>query len=200
MAAGLAALGDQHIGAGIALLDRVFQRSDQSADLDAAPMDRVDDMLGRHAHGADHELHRIAQCDLERAFAVARGHLHLGRMFAGKLGRLAGGQPRNIGAVDQAADEIAIFAGQNLVGVALILQRREGAGEDDIDTVGLAVDVPVDPFQRRLQLIRRHPGRAQHAHAAGARGLDHHVTAMREGEDRQVDAEHLGDGGAHHDD
>jgi hypothetical protein len=39
--------------------------------------------------------------------------------------------------------------------------------------------------------LRAHAGQAEHSETTGLRDLDDHVAAMREGEDRRLDPEHL---------
>ena len=63
----------------------------------------------------------------------------------------------------------------------------------DVDAVRLAADVLVDPLQLELELVRREGERAEHAHAAGVRHRGDDVAAVREGKDRELDAEHLGE-------
>jgi len=64
-------------------------------------------------------------------------------------------------------------------------------GDDDVDAVGLAVDMLVDPLQLQLQLVGRERQGAQDTHASRAADGGGHVSAMGEGEDRELDAEHL---------
>jgi hypothetical protein len=66
-----------------------------------------------------------------------------------------------------------------------------GGGHQDVDAVGPAADVVVDPLQLGVDALRAHAGHAEHAQATGLRDLDDHVAAMREGEDRRLDAEHF---------
>ena len=53
-----------------------------------------------------------------------------------------------------------------------------GGRDDDVDTIGPAADMVVDPAQFGLQLLRTDGGRAQHAEAAGLGDLDDDVAAM----------------------
>jgi len=64
-------------------------------------------------------------------------------------------------------------------------------GDDDVDAVGLAVHVLVDPLQLQLELVGRERKRAEHPHAAGPTDGGGHVAAVGEGEDRKLDPEHL---------
>ena len=62
-----------------------------------------------------------------------------------------------------------------------------------VDAVRLAAHVLVDPVQLELELVGREGERAEHAHAAGVGDRGDDVAAVREGEDRELDAEHLGE-------
>ena len=64
---------------------------------------------------------------------------------------------------------------------------------DDVDAVGLAVDVLVDPVQLDLELLGREGERAEHAEAAGLAHRGDDVAAVAEGEDRELDAELVAD-------
>ena len=63
------------------------------------------------------------------------------------------------------------------------------AGDDDVDAVGLVADVLVDPLQLDLELLGGEADGAEHAEAAGLGDGDDDVTAVGEGEDRELDAE-----------
>ncbi len=78
--------------------------------------------------------------------------------------------------------------------LALTFELRR---HDDVDAVGLAADVLVDPGQLLVQLLGRVGRGAQHAEAAGVGHRGHHVTAVTEGEERKVDTELLTDRGFH---
>ena len=61
----------------------------------------------------------------------------------------------------------------------------------DVDAVRLAVDVLVDPVELDLELLGRERERAEHAHPAGVGHRGDDVAAVAEGEDGQVDPEHV---------
>ena len=63
---------------------------------------------------------------------------------------------------------------------------------DDVDAVRLAVDVLVDPVELDLELLGRERERAEHAEPAGLAHRGDDVAAVAEGEDRELDPEHLG--------
>jgi hypothetical protein len=78
--------------------------------------------------------------------------------------------------------------------------RHGGAGfhglmlrNQNVDAVGFAVDVIIDPFQFFFQRFGAESCSAQHAETACAAHGSHHVTAMTEGEKRKFRAYELRD-------
>ena len=55
----------------------------------------------------------------------------------------------------------------------------------------------VDPVEFDLELLGGESDGAEHAEAAGLADRDHHIAAVREGEDRELDAEVVADGRVH---
>jgi uncharacterized protein (TIGR00369 family) len=76
--------------------------------------------------------------------------------------------------------------------VARVLRRH-----DQVDAERQVADLALDPRQVDLELLGRVGDRTQHPEAARLRHRRHHVAAVGEGEDRQLDPEQVGDGGAH---
>ena len=70
-------------------------------------------------------------------------------------------------------------------------------GHREVDAVRLAVDVLVDPGELDLELVGAERERAEHPVAAGLADRGDDVAAVREGEERELDAELVADGGAH---
>ena len=68
---------------------------------------------------------------------------------------------------------------------------------DEVDAVGLAVDVLVDPLQLDLELLGREVQGAEDAHPAGPADRGDDVAAVAEGEDREFQAEVAGELCAH---
>ena len=83
-----------------------------------------------------------------------------------------------------------------VVGVDALGQLDLGR-HDEVDAVGLAVDVLVDPLQLDLELVGREVERAEHAHAAGPAHRGDDVAAVAEREDRELEAQVPGELGAH---
>ena len=71
------------------------------------------------------------------------------------------------------------------------------AGDHDVDAVGLVADVLVDPVELDLELLGREADGAEHAEAAGLADGGDDVAAVGEGEDRELDAELVAEGGVH---
>ena len=152
----------------------------------------------RRAERVGEQRDRVLERDLDLR---ARGRRRSSRAAPCRR-RLARGQRRARRARPAALHELAVLrrdhalaACSTLVGVAgraLVL-----GGHDDIDAVGLAVDVLVDPVELDLELLGREGERAEHAHAAGAAHRRDDVAAVAEREDRELDAEGVADFGVH---
>src|SRR5271166_51572 len=82
----------------------------------------------------------------------------------------------------------------------LFVFDREVLRNKDVDAVGLTVDMIVDPFQLEVKLIDRESGRSKHSETAGSADSSHHVAAVAEGHQREIDAEHFANGCFHSDD
>ena len=63
--------------------------------------------------------------------------------------------------------------------------------DDQIDAVGLSVDVIIDPLQLHLEALRRMADGTEDAEAAGFADRSDHVSTMAEGKERKLDAELL---------
>src|SRR5208282_578561 len=74
---------------------------------------------------------------------------------------------------------------------ALLVLDREILWNEHVDAVRFAVDVIVDPFQLTLEQIRRETGRSEYSETPGAAHSSHHVPAVAEGQQREIDAEHF---------
>ncbi len=71
------------------------------------------------------------------------------------------------------------------------------AGDDDVDAVRTVADVLVDPVEFDLELLGTEPDRAQHPEPTRLRHCCHHVAAVGEREDRELDPELPGHFGLH---
>ena len=73
-----------------------------------------------------------------------------------------------------------------LVGV-LLADALVLAGDDDVDAVGVVADVVVDPVQLDGELLGAEADGSEHPEPAGPADGRHHVTAVREGENGELD-------------
>ena len=65
--------------------------------------------------------------------------------------------------------------------------------QQEIDAVGAASDLGVDPGKIDLELLGAVSDRSEHTEAAGTRHGGHDVSAVTEGEDRKLAPEQFGD-------
>jgi hypothetical protein len=193
VSAGLRALGDDDVDAGLLVAQRLLHTTTQRSHQAAALVDRLDDALGRRAE-------RVGdQCDplvTERLFHErnARG---LGPPE--QVGLLVVRPFRDAVLAKQLLRELAVLARDHrlepllqLPGVhlpdPLVLLGNHG-----VDPVGLVAHVLVDPFELHGELLGGEPHRAQHAQTAGPAHLDHDVATVGEGEDGNLYAQPLAD-------
>ena len=139
---------------------------------------------------------------------VGEGHVEqrlvaLGRDVepaARRRARLLGAAPDAI-AGQQVVDERAVLLGQqipSLLGVDPALLGADVLGrQQQVDPVGFAAGLFLDPGQLVLQPSRTVRDRAEDAESAGVGHRGHDVAAVAEGADREFNAEHLGDSGPH---
>ena len=180
---GLGALRDDQVNARGDLLDGVLLGSDQRRDGDATFLARLDHVVRRYPQRIGDELHRMGQRDVEQ---LAAGVPRQRRPAEAAL-RLG----FDVVVAQQVVDEIAVglrdAAGQvgarQLLALALELRRH-----DQIHPVGLAADRLVDPRQLTVELLGGVRRGAQHAESAGVGDRGHHVAAVAEREEREVDA------------
>ena len=90
------------------------------------------------------------------------------------------------------AQRLGQFFGGQVRVHALVLVR-----DDDVDPVRMIADVLVDPLQLDLELLGREADSPQHAETTGLAHRDDDIAAVREREDRELDAELVADGSVH---
>jgi hypothetical protein len=110
------------------------------------------------------------------------------------------GQRWNVVVGQNPLHELLLF-GRNQGAEGLQVERLALADEllrhGEIHAVRLATAVLVDPGQFNLELIGAEGQGAEHAIATGPTDLGHDVTAMGEGEERELDAESVTDWSEH---
>ena len=70
-------------------------------------------------------------------------------------------------------------------------------GDHDVDPVRMVADVLVDPLELDLEFLRGEADRPQHTETAGLAHRDDDIAAVRERENRKLDAEFVADGSVH---
>ncbi len=193
MAAGLGALGDHDVDPGSLVREGLLRGAAERGDEAARRVDLADHVRRRRAERVRDQPHPLV---LHRHLDLRRGG---GRGPAEQLVHraLAFGEPRHAVLGQDPVSELAVRLGDRgaqlrleLLGVELA-HALVAARDHDVDAVGLAAHVLVDPLELDLELLRREAHRAEHAEAAGlAHGRDH-VAAVAEGEDRELDPERL---------
>jgi len=108
---------------------------------------------------------------------------------------------RHVVPVEQLFQKPCVLFGDQLLEIQLpevaLRLAHVGGGNHDIDTVGLPVDVLVDPLQLALEFFGGENDRAEHAHAPRTAHGCHHVAAVAESEDRILESEGFTDRGTH---
>ena len=134
------------------------------------------DLRGRGRLGPAEQLQRVGAAVLDR-------HAVVGEDLAGEV---------EVFLRHHVLQRLREFVGGQVGVHALVLVR-----DDDVDAVGVVADVLVDPVQLDLELFGGEADGAEHAEAAGLAHRDDDITAVREGEDRELDAEFVADGRMH---
>jgi hypothetical protein len=196
----LTALGDDDVDAGVGVLARLARRAAQRGHLAALGVDVVDHVLWRGTERVGDQSHlRMLESDLDlrrggrfrpaqqaqRALVVLVGEWHtvIDEDLAGKVEMLLR---------DHVREHLAQLVGGQVGVHALVL-----VGDDDVDAVGVVADVLVDPVEFYLELLGGEADGAEHAESTRLADGDDHVAAVCEGEDRELDAELIAEGGVH---
>ena len=153
----------------------------------------LDHVLRRRAQRVDDHLDRVLERDLDLARAlgvdVEPGGLHPHR--CGRRRPAAGSRGRRAACLTNARCSVGNHRRQALEADADSPPPCPTylAGMAKSTPYGLAADVVVDPGELDLELLGVERQRSEHAEAAGLADLDHHVAAVREGEEWKFDAE-----------
>ena len=108
------------------------------------------------------------------------------------------GQRRHAELLQRAVDEVDVLLRDHRLQVHRGALGRHLHRHHDVDAVGLAVGVVVEPGEGLLELVGVvEADAAEHAEPSGARHRRGDVLGRGEGEDRVVDPELVADGGAH---
>ncbi len=204
MATGLVTLGDDDVDPGGDLALGVLALAHEAGDELALGVAAFDHELRRRAEGVGDEPDTgTGQSDVEQGL----GALVRPRQQAGTAAHhrdLVVGDRGDAVALEDAVDEPLVLLGDHLAelgGVEAALLDADVLGRhQEVDAVGLAADVLVDPVELDLELLWRERDGAQHAEAPDLRHRGDDVAAVGEGEDGELDAELVADRRTHGDD
>ncbi len=108
---------------------------------------------------------------------------------------------RHVVATQDVVDELAVGVGDQgsdvVERIAATLVAGVLGGHDQVDAVGTLADLVLDPRQVDLELLGRVGDGAEHTESTCLRHGGDDIAAVAEGEDRELDVEHLGGGGLH---
>ena len=114
---------------------------------------------------------------------------------------LVGWELRHVVAPQDVGDELAVGVGNQRSDVVERVAAAFVAGvlrrHDQVDTVRAVADLRLDPGQVDLELLGRMGDGAEDSETTRLGDGGDDVTAVAEGEDRELDVEHLGGGGFH---
>ena len=172
------------------MLDRVFPGAGQRADDDTRSSRPIQHEVGRHAERVDHHLHRVRKRGVENDRSA-----FLAQVVSVAVADIAVPQPLGVYAV----------LGEYRLDVGLVLRWYSrlhfGGGEgallaiqagryQQVDAIGVAIDVVVEPAQLDIEGFRGVAGATEHTESAGVAHGGDHVATMAECEQRELDVEH----------
>ena len=160
-------------------------------------MGGVDDVLGWRPERVHQQRGRVLEGDVDLG---PRGRVGPSEQMVA-TGVLRQGRYAVLG--EHLLHPFAMLRADHLLELALEVAGAHSLGQlhlgrhHEVDAVGLAVDVLVDPLQLDLELLRGEVERAEDAHAAGPADRGDHIATVAEREDRKFEAEVPGELGAH---
>ncbi len=143
--------------------------------------ERIDDQLDRMLHGAIDHVKALAGCEVHAFHNLAADALLLP---FGKRG--------NACLIEHPADKINMLLRQKLFRLVFqIAGIRDITGHQNVNTVGLTLDMLINPIEFFLQTIRIHARHAEHAHTARLGDFNHNIPTMRKCENGHINTEHF---------
>ena len=196
MTARFAARNDKDIDPGADLRQRMIAGADERGNRHTMPFAEFEHQLWRYTERVGDQANRMAKRNFEqlrRAF-----FMHIVAEALPRFGRSVEARRIDAEFVEHIGRKAEMRLGHARRGRRRCLALAgEAVGDDEVDTIGLAADVRVDPRKLFLKSLGRQRGGAEHTHAAGFRHRDDDVPAVRKGEQRKFDAEHGADGRLH---
>jgi hypothetical protein len=114
---------------------------------------------------------------------------------------LAGRQRGHAVLLEQSVEKASVLLRNLLVELRRVeaapIATDELRRQQQVDAVGLAVDLLLDPVELHAQGVEGVPRHAEHAETAGLRHGSRHIAAMGEGEDGKLESHVLGELGPH---
>ena len=201
VAAGLRALRDDDFNTRRHVARGVFALAAHGANHHVAGAQLSHHVGRRRAQRADHEFHlRVRQRHAQQAARAVRRHVAASiDDFFVDAGAFVERQLGHPGVAQDFVHEGAVRRRDQFLQVfrAALSLFVVGRRDDDVNAVGPALRVLVDPTQLGFKLLGRKGGRAEHAKAAGLGDFHHHVATMRESEDGQLAAQFFTEEGSH---
>ena len=182
---------DEDIDPGADLREGVIARADERGDGDIVALAEFEHQRRRHAERVGDQVDRVAEGDFEQLGRAVVGHVFAEAAADGGEGEIIVVNPMLL---EQCGDEGFMFGRDRGQCASALAFTREAVGDDQIDAIGLAADMRVDPRQFLLKPFGRERSGAEDAHAARFRHRDDDIAAVREGEEGEFDGEHRADG------
>ncbi len=180
----LGALGDDDVGSGFGMFDRVRCRAGECGDLDVGCAGSVDHVCGGRAECRRDEFDGVRERNVDQRLIAGRRHVHAHAPRA-----LAVGEIGNTEAPQDVVDE-RLMRGREQLAQFISIETAFCCADvflwkQEIDAVGTDSDLGVDPRKIDLELFRAVRNRSEHTEAAGTRHSGHDVSTVTEGEDRE---------------
>ena len=190
VAASLGALGDDDVGAGGHVALGVHLRAGQGCHCHPGFVAAVDHLTWWRAEGVGHEGRAVGQGDVQLADSPIGREWGVTRPFGppGSVRVL-----RHAVALEQLVEEIPVGARNGFHQISHGQASLVGSGvsgrDDEVHSERTVADLVSDPRQVGLQCLVAVGHRPQHAESTGPGHSGHHVTAVCESHDWELDAE-----------
>ncbi len=196
MAAGLVALRDDQVDPRVDVPFGVGPRTGKGRNHDVGLVAPVDQVTGRRTEGVGHQYGVEGKGDVELLGGTARRERCVGVLRSPSGLRLVVGGLGNLVAFEQFGYELPVPVGDHCRDVRGLQPTLTIAGvlggHDEVHSIGVIADLFFDPGQVDFQLVVAEGHCTENTHATGLRHGHHHVPAVAEGQNRELDTEHLG--------
>ena len=203
MAPRLVALGDDQVHASVHVPLGMGPGAGQGGHWHARLVAAVDHLGRWGAQRVSHKSRPVGQGDVDLAGCPVGRERRVGRAAGQPAERLLvdGLVGRDVVAIKQFVKELPVLVGDHGHNVDHLQPALAVAGvpgrDDQVDPVGAVADLVFDPVQVHLEGLVAMAYSPEDAQAAGSGDGGHHIAAVAEGQDRELDTEHVGDRGLH---